>query len=448
MKPTRIAFGSGWMMVCVVMAGWVGCHASPDAETSSAAPRAAASTDGATVVRVTAAKPLRKTLRLSTVQPGQIQAYEWTPLFAKLPAYVQEVHFDIGDRVEQNRSLADLWIPELEDDARQRAAQLAQAHAAVEQAVAAIRDAEAAVRTAEAEVREARAGTIRAQGRYRRWDSEFRRVSALATHGSLDRKVADETQDELAAADATREEVEAKVASTEAILAERKANVEKAKADLSVARANVAAAEAALARAKSLLQYTQIRMPYAGVVTQRNVNRGDFVQPVSTAGAQSLFYVMRSDVVRIFVEVPEMEAPLVQQGAKASIAIQALSDKKTEGTVTRTSWALGPNRTLRTEVDVPNPNGLLRPGMYATAEIVLRQRANVMALPVAAILKVGSQASCYCVENGRAVQKPITLGLQVADEVEVTSGLRGDEAVIQSQIAALRPGQPVSVGSP
>jgi multidrug efflux pump subunit AcrA (membrane-fusion protein) len=99
-------------------------------------------------------------------------------------------------------------------------------------------------------------------------------------------------------------------------------------------------------------------------------------------------------------------------------------------------------------VDIPNPNGLLRPGMYATAEIVLRQRANVMALSVAAILKVSSQASCYCVENGRAVQKPITLGLQAADEVEVTAGLRGDETVIQSQTAALRPGQPVNVGSP
>ncbi len=251
--------------------------------------RAAGPADGATAVRVTAAKPARKTLRLSTVQPGQIQAFEWTPLFAKLPAYVQEVHFDIGDRVEQNRPLADLWIPELEDDARQKTAQVAQTKAAVEQAAAAVRDAAAAVHTAEAGVREARAGTIRAQGRYRRWDSEYRRVSALATHGSLDRKVADETEDELAAADATREEVEAKVASTEAILAERKANVDKAQADLSVARANVAGAEAALARTKSLLQYTQIRMPYAGVVTQRNINRGDFVQPVSTAGASRCF---------------------------------------------------------------------------------------------------------------------------------------------------------------
>ncbi len=157
---------------------------------------------------------------------------------------------------------------------------------------------------------------------------------------------------------------------------------------------------------------------------------------------------MRNDVVRIFVEVPEMEAPLVEPGAKANIAIQALPDKKTEGTVTRTSWALGPNRTLRTELDFPNPNGLLRPGMYATAEIVLRQRAGVIALPVAAVLKVGLQASCYGVENGRAVQKPITLGLQVADEVEVTSGLRGDELVIQSPVAALRPGQSVTVASP
>ena len=452
MKQMRIAGGNGrqitarvgWVVFGLLLAGCVGRHAPTDAETSSAA----APAEGAAAVRVTAAKPLRKTLRQSTVQPGQIQAYEWTPLFAKLPGYVQEVHFDIGDRVEQNRPLADLWIPELEDDARQKTAQLAQAKAAVDQAVAAAGSAEAAVRTAEAGVREARAGTIRAEGRYRRWTSEFRRVSQLATSGSLDRKVADETEDELAAADAMREEVEAKVASTQAILAERKANVEKAKADLSVAHANVAGADAALARAKSLLQYTEIRMPYAGVVTQRNVNRGDFVQPVSTAGAQPLFSVMRSDVVRIFVDVPELEAPLVQQGAKASVAIQALPDERIEGAVTRTSWALGPNRTLRTEVDIPNPNGLLRPGMYATAEIVLRQRPNVIALPLAAVLKTGSQASCYGVENGRAVQKPITLGLSTADEVEVTSGLRGDEMVVGSQVAALRPGQPVSVASP
>ena len=271
-----------------LLAGCVGHHAPTNAETSSAA----APAEGAAAVRVTAAKPLRKTLRQSTVQPGQIQAYEWTPLFAKLPGYVQEVHFDIGDRVEQNRPLADLWIPELEDDTRQKTAQLAQAKAAVDQAVAAAGSAEAAVRTAEAGVREARAGTIRAEGRYRRWNWEFRRVSQLATSGSLDRKVADETEDELAAADAMREEVEAKVASTQAILAERKANVEKAKADLSVAHANVTGADAALARAKSLLQYAEIRMPYAGVVTQRNVNRGDFVQPVSTAGAQPLFSVI------------------------------------------------------------------------------------------------------------------------------------------------------------
>jgi len=430
----------GWLAICVATAGCAGCHGSPNADSGGA--------PADTPVRVTAARPVRKTLRLSTVQPGQIQAYEWTPLFAKLPGYVKEVRFDIGDRVEPGRPLADLWIPELEDDARQKTAQLVQAKAAIEQAVATVRNAEAAVQTAAAGVREARAGTIRAQGRYRRWNSEYRRVSELATHGSLDRKVADETQDELTAADAVREEVEAKVASAEAILAERKANVEKATADLSVARANLSGAEAALGRAKSLLQYTQIRMPYAGIVTQRNVNRGDFVQPVSTAGAQPLFSVMRSDVVRIFVEIPEMEAPLVQQGTQASIAIQALPDKKVEGTVTRTSWALSPNRTLRTELDFPNPNGLLRPGMYATAEIVLQQRANVMALPLAAILKVGPQASCYCVENGRAVQKPVALGLQVADEVEITAGLRGDEVLIQSQVAALRPGQSVNVASP
>ncbi len=185
MKQMRIAAGSrgeiaarvGWVVLVALLAGCVGRHAPTDAETSSAA----APAEGAAAVRVTAAKPLRKTLRQSTVQPGQIQAYEWTPLFAKLPGYVQEVHFDIGDRVEQNRPLADLWIPELEDDARQKTAQFAQAKAAVDQAVAAAGTPKPRSAPPRRESARHCAGTIRAEGRYRRWSSEFRRVSQLAT---------------------------------------------------------------------------------------------------------------------------------------------------------------------------------------------------------------------------------------------------------------------------
>jgi RND family efflux transporter MFP subunit len=152
--------------------------------------------------------------------------------------------------------------------------------------------------------------------------------------------------------------------------------------------------------------------------------------------------------VRIFVDVPEMDAPQIELGAKGSVHVQALPNRAIEGTVTRTSWALGANRTLRTELDIPNPQGVLRPGMYATAEIVLQERPNVLALPLTAVFTVDKQAFCCCVENGKVVRRRITLGLRTAQDVEVVEGLKGEELVVQVQAGSLQEGQPVEVAKP
>ena len=111
---------------------------------------------------MTVARPERKTLRRESVEPGWIEAFEQTPLCAKLPAYVETLHADIGDVVEADQLLVELWIPELEEELHQKEAQVAQARAGVEQAAAAVRAAEAAVATAEAKITEAEAGIVRA----------------------------------------------------------------------------------------------------------------------------------------------------------------------------------------------------------------------------------------------------------------------------------------------
>lgn len=423
----------------IILLCFAGCHS------SSPQTAGAATNKAEPAVHVTAGVPVRKAIRRVTVQPGQIQAFEQTALFVKLPGYVQKIHKDIGDRVEKTTPLADLWIPELQDEARQKAAMLTEASAGTQQAAAAVRAAEKSVESAQAGVHEAQAGTIRAQGKYERWKSEHARIVQLAASQSVDRKLVDETQNELSAAEAARGEAQAKVASAEAMLAERRLGVEKAIADRAVAEAKVVKATADLAGTNSLLQYTQVRMPYNGVVVERNVNLGDFVQPASSITARPLFVVAQSDVVRIFVDVPEMEAPLVVLGAKGIIHVQSLPNQKVEGTVTRTSWALGANRTLHTELDIPNPDRVLRPGMYATAEIVLQEHPDVIAIPLSSIVTVEKQPMCYCVENGRLVRKPITLGLQTAQEAEVASGLSGKDIVVQSPVATLRDGQAVQV---
>jgi HlyD family secretion protein len=414
-----------------------GCHSA-----SSTAEQAGAATSSA-AARVTVAQPARKTLRRESVQPGQIEAFEQTPLFAKLPSYVQKLYVDIGDRVESEQLLADLFLPELKDELRQKEAALAQAGAEVELATAAVRAAEAAVATAQANIRLAEAGLTRADADVTRWKSQDARIRQLVAGGSLDRKLEDETRDSLKAAEAAQSETRAKVEAAKATLLQYQADLAKATAAKAAAGARQRNAEADLARVKALLQYTQIRAPYAGVVTERNVNRGDFVQPATAATAKPLMTLARRDLVRVFVDVPEMDSPSVEPGRAGYVHVQALPDRVVQGKVARTSWALGANRTLRTELDLPNPAGVLRPGMYATAHIVLEERPHALVLPRAAVLGQGKAAFCWVVEDGKTVRKPISVGLQVGNEVEVLSGLEGNEQVVQAQAAALQEGQPV-----
>lgn len=429
-------------LAAAVLAPAAGCRSSSSAEP----PKEASSTDAAgTPVRVVAARPVRKTLRLESVQPGEIEAFEQTPLFAKLPSYVEKLHADIGDRVEANQLLADLFLPELKDELRQKDAGLVEAQAEIELAEAATRAAEAAVATAEANVTQAEAGNIRADADYTRWESQYARISQLVTGGSLDRKLEDETRESLKAAEAARGEAGAKVQSAKAALVQSQADVAKAKANETVARARHGSAQADLARVKALLEYTQIRAPYAGVVSERNVVRGDFVQPATSMTARPLLAVARTDMVRVFVDVPEMESAWVEAGSGGYVSVQALPNPIVEGKVTRTSWVLGANRTLRTELDLPNPTGLLRPGMYATAHILLQERSDACVLPLSAIVHEGKRTFCWIVKDARAVRAPLTLGLQVGNDVEVVSGLNGDELAVQSQVASLREGQLVEV---
>ncbi len=433
MKRTLLAIG---LLAAAALISVAGCR------WSSSKPAAASP------VRVTAAKPVRKTLRRESVQPGQIEAFEETALFAKLPAYVEKLHVDIGDRVEANQLLTDLSIPELKDELGQKEAALAQAGAEIDFAKAGVIAAEAAVTTAQANISAADAGENRAVADVTRWQSQNARISQLVTGGSLDRKLEDETRDSLKAAEAARDEARAKVRAAQAALAQSRADVAKAKANEAVARARQGNAQANLSRVKALLQYTQIRAPYAGVVTQRNVVRGDFVQPASLATARPLLTVARTDKVRIFVDVPEMDSPRVEAGRRGYVNVQALPDRTVEGKVARTSWVLGANRTLRAELDLDNPSGLLRPGMYATAHIVLQEWPDVCTLPLSAIVREGQKTYCWAARDGHAVRIPITLGHEIENDAEVVSGLNADELVVQSQLAALQEGLAVDVAQP
>jgi RND family efflux transporter MFP subunit len=230
----------------------------------------------------------------------------------------------------------------------------------------------------------------------------------------------------------------------EAALAQSDAEREKAVADVAVAEAHVRFAEADVRLAETMVEFTRIASPFAGTVTRRLVDTGHLTDP--DGASDPLLTISRTDIVRVSVGVPEVDAPLVGVGDPARIRLQALEGRTFEGEVSRTSWALDQStRTLRAEIDLENLEGVLQPGLYVYVTIIAEERPDVLSLPESAILRdPAGNASCMVAEDGKARRKPIELGLSDGDRVEVVSGLSGSEAVITSDPASLEEGQPVA----
>jgi HlyD family secretion protein len=433
------------VLVLSLSFGQTGCDrraAGPAANPPGAAPSPAAE-------RVVVVKPVRKTLVLSTSQPGRIDAFEEAPIFAKIAGYVEEVGVDIGDPVKKNKTrLIKLAVPEMNDDVKQKEALVAQAEAELKQADAAIDGAKAAVASAEAKVAQAEAGIARSEGEHKRWEAEYERIKALAASRSVTEKLVDETLNQLRAAEAAERETASAVRSAIASVEESRINVVKAEADRAAAVARLNVAKTNLARTATLLKYTDIKAPFDGVVTRRNVDTGHFVSPPGAASVP-LMVVSQTDVVRIFVDIPELESEWVGTGDAAVVRVQALGGRAFDATVTRTAWSLdASNRSLRTEIDVKNPEGVLRPGMFATVSITLEQRSDVLTVPATAVVREGPDAFCYRVEAGKVERKQVQLGLRSGTEVEIRSGLEPEQSIVQAPSASMKPGQAVEIITP
>lgn len=373
-----------------------------------------------TPVRVV--RPERRTIRRVIEQPSDnIEAYQRTPVFAKIAGFVRTVNADIGDRVNKDQLLAALWVPETEVELRQK---------------------EAAVRQAEAEVFQAKAAVDRAEAEHRRAQSQAERLARLGrSNGVIDRENVDEARLGAEAAAAA---------------------VDKAKADVRVAEARVQVARAVRDQVATMLAYTRVAAPFDGIVTRRNVDTGHFVQPAAggTKG-EPLFIVEETDPVRVFVDVPEGEAAWVRDGQTARVRLRDLGGEEVTGRVTRTAGVLSPQaRTLRTEIDLPNADGRLRPGMFVHVAIVV-ERTGVWALPTSAVVSGTEGSYCVLVEDGKAVRTPLRLGLVGADFVEVRQkkagksggpggepswgAITGEEQVVVGNPAGIPDGQAVMV---
>jgi multidrug resistance efflux pump len=408
---------------------------------------------------VTIVKPEQKIIRREVAQPGLIQAFERTPIVAKIPGYVLKWNVDIGDPIHIDDVLAELWVPEMQSELRLKAE-------LVQQAQKALAMTKSQVVTASAQVQEAMAGLSRAEANNNYWKSQSARFTSLVKESVLDKQTQEETLNQFRSAAAALAEAKAKIESAKAVQLEKERTRDKAEVD-------ILAADADRRRQADLVGYARLTAPYEGIVTQRNINTKQFVQPATSTQGDVLYVVERTDIVRIFVQVPETDADWIHIGTPATVRVQALQGAEFKGKVTRTAWSLNQvSRTLLTEIDLPNPElpkqgRRLRPGMYVYAAI-FAEWPDLLTLPVSAVVtegdvNVGYKTFCYFVENGRVVRTQIEIGARNPQLVEVlkkriTGAKKGDvprweaftgaENVVESDLSGLKDGQTIEEKSP
>jgi HlyD family secretion protein len=373
-------------------------------------------------------KPARQTLVHLIEQPGFNRPYEQTPIYSKIAGYVQEVNVDIGKRVHKGDLLLRLWVPEMEQDLEAKKARVEQIIAEVTQAEEGLRAAEASVDTAEAIVKEADAGVSQADAECRRWQAEYERAKRLVAGNIYDKQTLEEALNQSQQALAGRDKALARVNSTRAALAESKAKRAKAQADVAAIKAKLQVAEREKLQSQAWLDYRDIRAPYDGVITLRRVHTGHFLQSASSGStnktAEPLFVVMSDDQIRVTLQVPENDAALVKDGMPAAVRFQAIKNRVFKGTVTRSSASLDEHaRTLRTEIQLENPDHEFTPGMFANVTIAV-SLPNVLTLPNSAIVRDGDQAYCYRVEDGKALRTDLSVGVRTEQSTVVLKRLK------------------------
>ncbi len=416
---------------------------------------------------VTVVHPERRTIDTSVGQPAFIAAYEQTSIYPKIPGYVLKWSVDIGDRVKKDQVLAELFVPELDAEYEEKQAQVLRHDVLVRVAEQMVKVATDRLHVAAAQIEQSQAD----EGKYRsevdRWQSEVARLTKLVSERVVDRQVLDESTKQLKSTIASLESAQAATKAAIATRNSRQSDIDKARVDVEAAEADAKVARAEAQRYAALRSYTKITAPYDGVVVVRNVNTGDFVQPASgdksigralpdTAGTATapIYVVARTDIVRIFVDVPEMSANNVIAGSAARVRIQALGDIDIDARVTRTSWSLNvQTRTLRAEIDLPNKDARLLPGMYANATVFIR-RADTMTVPSKCVVELGNHPCCYLLQDGKAVQTPVQTGTSDGEFIEVShkqvagqwKPIEATDQIIVGDLSELSNGSAVRVG--
>ncbi|MBS1852912.1 MAG: efflux RND transporter periplasmic adaptor subunit [Acidobacteria bacterium] len=353
-------------------------------------------------VAVVTRGPLVSAISLS----GAFRPYQEVDVHAKVAGYIRHIYVDVGDKVKAGQELAVLEVPEL--------------NAQVVGARADMRCNQDAIRRSRSEIERARSTHVAYHAAYTRLKQASDARPGLIAEQELDDALAKD------------KETEAQVSSAEAALSE-------AEGQLGVAQAN-------LERLSALESYAHITAPFPGVVTKRYADTGALIQAGTASDTQSMPVVQLAEWsrLRLVVPVPESSVPKLHIGSSVQVHVSALN-RDFQGKVARFADALSDEtRTMHTEIDVENPDGTLKDGMYAEAKLVLSQQAGVLTVPIQAVERTATGATVLVVDaSNRIEQRPVQLGTEGSDRVAVLSGLAENDKVVVGNRGGFRAGERV-----
>ncbi len=324
-------------------------------------------------------KPLRKTIHRTILLPGDILPWEQAPLFAKVSGYLEEIKYDKGDWVKEGEIIARIAVPELENELEMEQAELAQC--------------EADIKRAEAEVK------LR--------EIIYNRLA----------KVQAESKDMV-----SEEQVD-----------ESKGQLEVAKAELALAKSRGDVALTKIEKTKTLLEYTVIKAPFSGVITNRWVDPGALIQVATTSqkDVAPIVHLMDIDTVRVQVHVPEPDTPFIEIGKNVKLTVDELPGKVFESGISRFSWALERGtRTMLVEIDFPNDGYFLRPGMFGKVIINLEAHKDTLTIPAEALIIEKGKVYVYVVDDNTVRKVSLKTGIDDGIIVEILDGLEENDKVI------------------
>jgi RND family efflux transporter MFP subunit len=356
-----------------------------------------------TTVGVT--RVVKKSLGRQITLSSELVPFQEIDVYAKESGYVKKLLVDYGTRVKAGQVMAILEIPELE---------------------AQLQEDEAEIRNALNLVTRAQHELSRYQAQYKALHLQYTRLNGVfeSQPGIVAQQEVDDSQGRDLAASS---------------------QVDAGQAALEAAQSQLAVAKAKFSRDQSLFDYSKITAPFTGIVTERYANLGTLVQAGTSSQAAPIVKLSEDDLFRLVIPVPESYVRYIHVGEPVDVRVPSLN-KTFPGKVARFSVDVKEStRTMHTEVDVQNRDRALMPGLYADADVALEHRDDIPTIPLQSVNHEGDKTTVFVVaKNNEIEDRPITLGLQTANDAEVVSGLGEGEQVVVSDRSGLKPGETVN----